>query len=90
MNERLAQVRKLLDELVMKPGAAGGDRGFSGLELPEIVQGIAGVRQLSCKVGLLVIFTPMSELRDFIVPRLSKANRQMEEKPRQLPIRSSC
>jgi hypothetical protein len=42
MNERLAQVRKLLDELEleMKPGAPGGDRDFSALELPLIIQQI--------------------------------------------------
>jgi len=42
MNERLRQVRKLLDELELelKPGAAGGDRDFSALELPEIIQRI--------------------------------------------------
>jgi len=42
MNERLAQVRKLLNELEMemKPGAPGGDRDFSALELPLIIQQI--------------------------------------------------
>lgn len=42
MNERLAQVRKLLNELEleMKPGAPGGDRDFSVLELPLIIQQI--------------------------------------------------
>jgi hypothetical protein len=51
---------------------------------------IVDVQQLSRKLGLLVIFAPISELRDFIVPRLPKQNRQVEEEPRQLPIRSSC
>jgi hypothetical protein len=37
------------------------------------------IQQLSHKSGLLVIFTPMSELRDFIVRRLPKQNRQIEE-----------
>jgi hypothetical protein len=50
---------------------------------------IVDVQQLSRKSGLLVIFTPMSELRDFIVRRLPKQNRQIEEEPLQLPIRSS-
>jgi hypothetical protein len=42
MNERLAQVRRLLNELELeiKPGAAGGDRDFSALELPLIIQQI--------------------------------------------------
>jgi hypothetical protein len=42
MNERLAQVRKLLNELEleMKPGGPGGDRDFSALELPLIIQQI--------------------------------------------------
>jgi hypothetical protein len=35
-----------------------------------------------CRLSvLLVIFTPISELRDFIVRRLSKQNRQIEEGP---------
>jgi len=46
-------------------------------------------QQLSLKSGLLATFTPMSELRDGMVPRLPKQNRQIEEEPRQLPIRSS-
>jgi hypothetical protein len=46
------------------------------------------VQQLSRKSGLLVTFTPMSELRDFIVRRLPKQNRQIEEGPRKIPIRS--
>lgn len=50
---------------------------------------IVDVQQLSRKSGLLVIFTPIRELRDFIVRRLPKQNRQIEEGPRQLPIRSS-
>jgi hypothetical protein len=33
-------------------------------------------------------FTPMSELRDCMVPRLPKQNRQIEEEPRKIPIRS--
>ena len=47
------------------------------------------IQQRSRKSGLLVIFTPISKLRDFIVRRLPKQNRQIEEGPRQLPIRSS-
>ena len=39
------------------------------------------IQQLSRKSGLLVIFTPMSELRDFIVRRLPRQNRQIEEGP---------
>jgi hypothetical protein len=46
------------------------------------------VQQLSRKSGLLVTFTPMSELRDCMVPRLPKQNRQIEEEPRKIPIRS--
>jgi len=34
------------------------------------------------------MFTPVSELPGCIVPRLPKQNRQMEEEPLQLPIRS--
>lgn len=33
-------------------------------------------------------FTPMSELRGYMVPRLPKQNRQIEEEPRKIPIRS--
>ena len=42
MNERLEQIRKLLSELEveMKAGAAAGDRDFSALELPLIIQEI--------------------------------------------------
>jgi hypothetical protein len=42
MNERLAQVRRLLNELEMemKPGGAGGERDLSALELPLIIQQI--------------------------------------------------
>jgi hypothetical protein len=42
MNERLEQVRRLLSELEveMKSGALAGDRGFSALELPVIIQEI--------------------------------------------------
>jgi len=47
------------------------------------------VQQLSRKSGLLVTFTPMSELRDCMVPRLPKQNRQIEEEPRKIPIRQS-
>ncbi|MGB7549267.1 MAG: hypothetical protein WBM14_16135, partial [Terracidiphilus sp.] len=46
------------------------------------------VQQLSRKSGLLVTFTPMSELRDCMVPRLPKQNRQIEAEPRKIPIRS--
>jgi hypothetical protein len=46
------------------------------------------VQQLSRKSGLLVTFTPMSELSDCMVPRLPKQNRQIEEEPRKIPIRS--
>jgi hypothetical protein len=46
------------------------------------------VEQLSRKSGSLVTFTPMSELRDCMVPRLPKQNRQIEEEPRKIPIRS--
>jgi len=49
---------------------------------------MADVQQLSCKSGLLVTFTPMIELRDCMVPRLPKQNRQIEEEPRKIPIRS--
>jgi len=40
MNERLEQIRKLLSEveMEMKDGAPAGDRDFSALELPRIVQ----------------------------------------------------
>jgi hypothetical protein len=42
MNERLRQIRKLLNdlELEMKPGAPGGDRDFAAEELPLIIQQI--------------------------------------------------
>jgi len=42
MNERLAQIRKLLGELEaeMNVGAPARDRDFSALELPEIIQEI--------------------------------------------------
>ncbi len=42
MNERLEQIRKLLGELEaeMKTGAPAGDRDFSALELPLIIQQI--------------------------------------------------
>ncbi len=42
MNERLEQIRRLLGELEaeMRPGAPGGDRDFSALELPSIIQQI--------------------------------------------------
>jgi len=42
MNERLAQIRRLLSEVEveMKAGALGGDLGFSALELPVIIQEI--------------------------------------------------
>ncbi len=42
MNDRLEQIRKLLSELEaeMKAGARAGDRDFSALELPLIVQQI--------------------------------------------------
>jgi len=46
------------------------------------------VQWLSRKSGLLVTFTTMSELRDCMVPRLPKQNRQIEEEPRKIPIRS--
>jgi hypothetical protein len=46
------------------------------------------VQQLSRKSGLLATFTPMSELRDCMVPRLPKQNRQIEEEPQKIPIRS--
>lgn len=39
------------------------------------------IQLLSRKSGLLVIFTPISELRDFIVRRLPKQNRQIEGGP---------
>lgn len=40
MNERLEQIRRLLGELEadMRPGARAGDRDFSALELPLIIQ----------------------------------------------------
>ncbi len=42
MNERLEQIRRLLGELEveMKTGAPAGDRDFSALELPLIIQQI--------------------------------------------------
>ncbi|MGA2571060.1 MAG: HNH endonuclease signature motif containing protein [Terracidiphilus sp.] len=42
MNERLEQIRRLLGELEveMRPGAPAGDRDFSALELPAIIQQI--------------------------------------------------
>jgi hypothetical protein len=42
MNERLEQIRRLLGELEleMRPGARAGDRDFSALELPLIIQQI--------------------------------------------------
>ena len=42
MNERLRQVRKLLNELELElqPGAAAGGRDFSALELPHIIRQI--------------------------------------------------
>jgi len=42
MNERLEQIRRLLGEVEveMRSGALGGDRGFSALELPVIIQEI--------------------------------------------------
>jgi hypothetical protein len=42
MNERLEQIRRLLGELEaeMRPGARVGDRDFSALELPLIIQQI--------------------------------------------------
>jgi len=46
------------------------------------------VQQLSRKSGLLVTFTPMSELRDCMVPRLPKQNRKIEEETRKIPIRN--
>jgi hypothetical protein len=46
------------------------------------------IQLLSRKSGLLVIFTPMSELCDCMAPRLPKQNRQIEEEPRKIPIRS--
>jgi hypothetical protein len=46
------------------------------------------VQQLSRKSASLVTFTPMSELRDCMVPRLPKQNKQIEEEPRTIPIRS--
>jgi hypothetical protein len=49
---------------------------------------IVDVQQLSRNLGLLVMFKPISKLPDFIVPRLPKQNRQIEEKPRKIPIRS--
>ena len=39
------------------------------------------IQQLSRKSGLLVMFTPMRELRDFIVRRLPKQNRHIEGGP---------
>ena len=52
-------------------------------EEQRVIGGTSGlsIQQLSRKSGLLVIFTPMSELRDFIVRRLPKQNRQIEEGP---------
>jgi hypothetical protein len=46
------------------------------------------VQQPSRKSGLLVTFTPMSERRDCMVQRLPKQNRQIEEEPRKIPLRS--
>jgi hypothetical protein len=43
---------------------------------------------LSRKSKLRVTFTPMSELRDSMVPLLPKQNRQIEEEPRKIPLRS--
>jgi hypothetical protein len=42
MNERIEQIRRLLGELEveMRPGAPAGDRDFSALELPLIIQQI--------------------------------------------------
>ena len=42
MNERLEQIRRLLNELEveMRPGGPAGDRDFSALELPGIIQQI--------------------------------------------------
>ena len=57
-------------------------RGIGG------TSGLSKIQQRSRKLGLPVIFTPMSKLRDLIVRRLPKQNRQIEEEPRQLPIRS--
>ncbi len=50
-------------------------RGIGG------ISGLSTIQQLSRKSGLLVIFTPISELRDFIVRRLPKQNRLIEEGP---------
>jgi hypothetical protein len=52
-------------------------------EQQRAIWGTSGlsIQQLSRKSGLLVIFTPMSELRDFIVQRLPRQNRQIEERP---------
>ena len=58
-------------------------RGIGG------TSGLSTIQQLSRKSGLLVLFTPMSELRGFIVRRLRRQDRQIEEGPRQRPIRSS-
>jgi len=60
---------------------SGEQRGFGGTS-------VLSIQQLSRKSGLLVTFTPRSELRDCIVPRLPRQNRQIEEEPRKIPIRS--
>jgi hypothetical protein len=62
-------------------------------DLSEEQRGIGGtsglsIQQLSRKSGLLVIFTPMSELPDCMVPRLPKQTGQIGEEPRKIPIRS--
>jgi hypothetical protein len=63
----------------------------------ELIRGAARIRryflmvdvqQLSRKSGLSVTLAPLRELRDCIVPRLPKQNRQIEEELRKIPIRS--
>jgi len=73
----------------LTPAAAQSASG----DLSEEQRAIGGtsglsIQQRSCKSGLMVIFTPMSELRDFIVRRLPKQNRQIEVEPRKIPIHS--
>ena len=63
MNERLEQIRKLLGELEaeMKTGAPAGDRDFSALELPLIIQQIVDdlQPQLSAlRCGVLLVPLP--------------------------------
>jgi hypothetical protein len=72
-------------ESVLAARPFAGDKPTSGdpSEEQRAIGGTSGlsIQQLSRKSGLLVIFTPMSELRDFIVRRLPKQNRQIEEGP---------